>query len=297
MTALLRAEARRLAATRSTIVMACIAASYGTLAVVMATLLAQTQRPELDRGTILQIVRGVTDLAAPVAVILGIVATAGEFRHGTIVPTLLVAPRRARLIAAKVLSQTLLGGAIGAVGSILSLAAGLAFISAHDVDLDRPLADLALTVLAVTLVVAIYGALGASLGTLVRNQTAAVTIALVWLLAVEEIVPSVLRACQHYDGGCSTEPPGGFFTSWSRTPQCQISGWWRSSSSRRSRRSRSPRSCERSEAISRSRCAVTLLGNRRPPPAPHLDDVAGPPRDRHQGASSRDALSAVHAER
>lgn len=53
---------------------------------------------------------------------------------------------------------------------------------------------MAITAAAVVGVGAIFGAIGAAFGAIVRNQTAAITGALVWLLAVEGALPIVLRS-------------------------------------------------------------------------------------------------------
>lgn len=194
MIALLRAEARKIATTRSSIAIAAVAVAYGPLAVALAALAPAEQQPELGGDAILQIVRGVADLAAPAALMLGILATAGEYRHGTIVPALLAEPRRRRVVTAKLIFQATVGAAVGAAGAGLALAAGAAYLNNHGAGLGRPLVEVVVTAAAVALVGAVYGAMGAALGALVRNQTAAVTAALAWILAVEEAVPIVLRA-------------------------------------------------------------------------------------------------------
>jgi ABC-2 type transport system permease protein len=194
MTALLRAEARKLVTTRSSLLLVAVGVAYGALGVAAAAFAPEAERPQIDGDTILQIVRGVADLAAPVALLLGILATAGEYRHGTIVPTLLVTPRRGRLLAAKLGFQAALGAAIGLAGSVVALVAGAAYLQSEDAVAQAAGGDIALAVVGVTVVAAVYGALGASIGTLVRNQTGAVTAGLVWLLVVEEMVPIVLRA-------------------------------------------------------------------------------------------------------
>jgi ABC-2 type transport system permease protein len=194
MNSLLRAEARKLSSTRSTVALVVAGVLYGLLGVAAAAFAPESERVAIDSDTLLQVVRGVADLAAPVALILGVLATAGEFRHGTIVPTTLVTPRRGRLLTAKVSFSAAVGAALALAGSALAVPAGAAWINSEHGVAQASTGDLALAVVAAAVVAAIYGALGAAVGTIVRNQTAAITGALVWLLVVEEILPVVLRA-------------------------------------------------------------------------------------------------------
>ena len=190
----LRAEARKLSSTRSSVALVVVGVLYGLLGVAAAAFAPESEQVEIDSGTLLQIVRGVADLAAPVALILGILATAGEFRHGTIVPTTLVTPRRGRMLAAKVSFSAGVGAAMALAGAAVALPAGAAWINSENGVAQASAGDLALAVGAAAIVAAIFGALGAAAGTIVRNQTAAITGALVWLLVVEEILPVALRA-------------------------------------------------------------------------------------------------------
>jgi ABC-2 type transport system permease protein len=194
MRASLKAELRKLATSRPSIAMGVLTVLYGGFAVAGAALAPASERVDIDRDTILEVLRGVADVAAPVALLVGVLAAAGEFRHGTIVPVLLAEPRRGRVMSAKVASQALFGAVVGLAGSLVALAAGSAFVASEGASIDRPAVDLAWTVAGVSVVAAVYGSLGAELGLLLRSQTAAATLALAWVFAIEEIVPVVFRA-------------------------------------------------------------------------------------------------------
>lgn len=190
----LRAEAQRFVLTRSSRRLAAVAAAYGVLGVTGAAIATSGQQVDIDQHTMLQIVRGASDLAMPAAMMLGILATAGEYRHGTIVPSLLASPRRTRFVSTKIVWQLLLGAAVGGVGAALAGVAGWIYLSSEDATSWPAASQVALTVLAVAAVTAIYGAIGAAIGMTIRNQTAAIAVALGWMFAVEEIVPIVVRA-------------------------------------------------------------------------------------------------------
>ncbi|HEX2191864.1 MAG TPA: ABC transporter permease subunit [Acidimicrobiales bacterium] len=191
MTSLLRAEARKALTTRSLLLLAGVVVVYPALSLLPA--LTASEAPDVDGGTLLQILRGGADVLAIAALLLGILAVAGEYRHGTVVPTLLAAPRRERFVAVKLTSQAALGVALGVGVCVVGLLAGGSYLTGRDVSLDLLSADVVATVAAVILVGALYATIGAAVGALVRNQTAAVAGALLWVFAIENAVPLVLR--------------------------------------------------------------------------------------------------------
>ncbi len=191
MNALLRAEGRKILATRSTLLVAGLVVLYPALSVLPAVLAAKD--PEVDGGTILQVLRGGADVLTLAALLLGILAVAGEYCHGTIVPSLLTAPRRARFLAAKFGAQAALAAVLALAVSAVGLVAGTSYLASRDVSVDVISGDVLLTVGATGLVVTLYAVIGAAVGALVKNQTAAVAGALIWVFAVENAIPLVLR--------------------------------------------------------------------------------------------------------
>ncbi|HWC12117.1 MAG TPA: hypothetical protein VG455_12945 [Acidimicrobiales bacterium] len=192
MTALLRAEARKTVTTRSTLAVVGAVVAYPALGLLPAVLAAGA--PAVDEGTLLAVLRGGADVVVIAALLLGILAAAGEYRHGTIVPILLVAPRRERFVAAKLGSQAALAAVLALAVSAVGLLAGGWYLAGRDVSVRVLSADVLGTVGAVVLVASLYATIGAAVGALVRNQTAAVAGALIWVLAVENVVPLVLRS-------------------------------------------------------------------------------------------------------
>lgn len=191
MNALLRAEARKVLTTRPTLVVAGFVILYPVLSLLPAVLAAQ--EPAVDESTILDVLRGGAGVLTLAALLLGILAVAGEYRHGTIVPTLLSSPRRGRFVAAKLGSQAGLGVVLALAVSAVALMVGTTYLATRDVTVDLLSSDVLLTVCAVALVVMLYGTIGAALGAVVKNQTAAVAGALIWVFAVENAIPLVLR--------------------------------------------------------------------------------------------------------
>lgn len=202
MNALLRAEARKILTTRSTILVAGFAVLYPILSLLPAVF--APREPAVDESTILDVLRGSAGVLTLAVLVLGILAVAGEHRHGTIVPTLLASPRRGRFVAAKLGSQAALGAILAIAVSAIGLITGTVYLASRDVSVDLLSGDVALTVSAVALVVTLYAVMGAAVGALVKNQTAAVAGALIWVLTVENAIPLVLR-----NPGLKRWMPGG----------------------------------------------------------------------------------------
>jgi hypothetical protein len=195
MRSLVSAELLKLRTTRSAWIPLAVALGIAVLAVVANTTavghaanahLAPTALPGLLRAAGGQIVDGAVLLA-------WIVLSAGEFRHRTSVTTFLGQPRRLRIVSAKLLSAALTGAAVGLLAEALGAATSAAALSAHHVPLNWGQPGVLGAVVAVPLLAALYGVLGAGLGLLLRNTAAALGLALMWAFVVEGIIPAVTR--------------------------------------------------------------------------------------------------------
>jgi ABC-2 type transport system permease protein len=128
-----------------------------------------------------------------IALLLGVLGMAGEYRHHTVTTTFLATPRRGRVVVAKLVAHGLVGALMG-LGALA--AAGLVavpWLASSDVtvDVDR---DAVRVVVGMVVAPALYAALGVSVGALVRNQTTAIGAVLVWLLAIEGIIGDVFHS-------------------------------------------------------------------------------------------------------
>jgi ABC-type transport system involved in multi-copper enzyme maturation permease subunit len=146
-----------------------------------------------------------TSIGALFAALLGAMSITGEFRSGTIRPTLLVTPRRTRVIAAKVLASLAAGVGIGLLAEILAAAAEAAGLAARGVDVELAVGDYAQLLAGGALGAALFAAIGVGIGAMVRNQVAALVALCVWLLFVEPLllsdVPSVARYAPESSAG------------------------------------------------------------------------------------------------
>jgi ABC-2 type transport system permease protein len=190
----LTAEVRRLRATRSTAVgLIAVLAFTGVIAAATVLLAGHQQNGPLTAHSLDDSVRAPARVLGFVLLLIGVLASAGEHRHHTVVPTLLAEPRRNRVVAAKVAAVAGLGAVAALSVAALVAAVSVPMLATHDAPAQH-LAGVPAGVLAMVMTSAGYGAIGVALGLLLRNQTAALVTALVWQFVVEGILPVVLNA-------------------------------------------------------------------------------------------------------
>ncbi len=115
--------------------------------------------------------------------LFGAVAVAREHGHNTVVPTYLASPRRLRTVTAQLTAVMLGGAALSAVGALLVVGAIALGLQLTDYGFLVSAGGLLRVVAASALTGMVGAALGAGLGSLVRNTGGAVT-AVVGLLFV-----------------------------------------------------------------------------------------------------------------
>lgn len=148
-------------------------------------------------------------IAGLIALILGVVFSAGEYRHGTIAWTLLVTPARLRVAAGQAIACAVAGAAVAAIAAAFTAAVALPWLSAKDAP-SLSSGDLLGILLGGILYGALAGAFGAGLGALLRNQVVAVVLVLVVLFVVD---PTLIALVDGYDrfslGGLGNSISGG----------------------------------------------------------------------------------------
>ncbi len=149
-------------------------------------------------------------LAALVVFLAGIVCVTSEWRHGTVARTLLVTPKRTRVLIGKELWIALLAAALAVVslGLVVALAATwLSIDGSPSLPLGSEEARLAGRLV---LAAVLWGALGVGFGSLVQSQTFAVVGSIVWILVVEHLVAALLGLVDA--GGAADYLPGQALT-------------------------------------------------------------------------------------
>lgn len=183
MSALLRAELLKLRTTRTTWVLLGIALAIviAVLVLILALLDHGTRVTDEDLGALFSF----TAIADLLVLSLGIIGSAGEFRHGTITSAFLISPERWPVIVAKALAYAAAGLAYALVTLVVCAALGFPWLALKDAQWDIGGGGWVQPAIGRCLYATFAAALGVGIGTLVRNQAAALVGALVILLAVE----------------------------------------------------------------------------------------------------------------
>jgi ABC-2 type transport system permease protein len=120
--------------------------------------------------------------------LLGAMSITSEIRHGTIRPTFLVTPQRARVLAAKVLASMFFGAGFGLVATALAVGVGSAALRARGIESPLDEGNYALFLAGATAAAALWAAIGVGLGAVVRNQVPTLIGICAWLLFVEGLL-------------------------------------------------------------------------------------------------------------
>lgn len=181
MTPLLRAELLKLRTTRTFFALVGSALALSLLVVALTTLLDDGLREDEVRDLF------TADFSGLFILLLGVMGMAGEWRHRTITSTVLAAPDRLRLLAAKTLAYAAAGVVLSLIVTVAIMAVGTLILSARG-ETTIGVGDLADVLWRNLVVAALFGAFGVGIGGLIRNQVVAIVGLLVFSFAVEPTV-------------------------------------------------------------------------------------------------------------
>lgn len=134
---------------------------------------------------------GLAPIAYVVAATIGIIGITGEFRHQTVTPTLLSVPQRAVVVAAKLFVHLLFGALLGAVFVLVLGGIAAPVLSGKGVDVSLSDSAVSQSLLGSVLVCGLFGIFGVGIGTLLRNQVAAVVSTILYLFVLENILVAI----------------------------------------------------------------------------------------------------------
>jgi ABC-2 type transport system permease protein len=120
--------------------------------------------------------------------LLGAISITGEIRHGTIRPTFLVTPQRARVLAAKIVATMFFGAGFGLVATGVAAVAGSAALRARGIESQLDWGEYAQFIAGGVAAGALWAAIGVGVGAVVRNQVPTLIGVCAWLLLVEGLL-------------------------------------------------------------------------------------------------------------
>ena len=200
MTRLIRAEVRKLVTTRMLLGLTLGGILLVAFYVVVIVFTAGNRqagsnalRSLSDPGS-LRAVYGVPfEVGYLIPLIVGVIVICGEFRHKTITPTLLVAPRRSRVLAAKAVVAAGAGMGMGVLFTALAAGLGAVLVAARGYPVRLGAEGIPRMLVLMVLGLAVWAVFGLGFGALIKNQTAAVLTALALVTIVEGLLELFLR--------------------------------------------------------------------------------------------------------
>ena len=186
MISLVRAELLKLRTTRLLVWLGLLVVALEVL--VIALHVGQDSLESLAEPRQQRDVVSIAAVSALISLILGIVSSAGEFAHGTINSTFLVAPVRERVVGAKLVAAVIAGAILGLAACMFAWAFAALLLSSRSVPVHLFEGSVLRVALGTILAAALTGAFGVGYGALVPGQTAAIVIVFIWLLVGEPLV-------------------------------------------------------------------------------------------------------------
>ncbi|MFU8875394.1 ABC transporter permease [Micromonospora sp. SL4-19] len=206
----IRAEFRRLLATRMWVVALVVAALIGGGLIGALALVGPENftppMPGLDTEPGIRSVLGIVGFTAFVPAALGTVAMASEYRHRTIAVTFLFAPRRWQVLTAKLVAYGVAGLAYGIVLAGTGALGLFGAAALRGVSLGLPVGTVLVLVARIGVAMVAYLLLGVAAGALLRNQIAALAVVVGYLYLGETLlmmIPGVNLAYPFLPGGAT----------------------------------------------------------------------------------------------
>lgn len=121
--------------------------------------------------------------------LIGTLTVTGEFRHKTLTPTFLATPRRGVALSGKVVAGIVMGAVYAAVALVATVGPGAGLLAIFGVDTQLGSGDTWAMLGRIAVSFVLWVLIGIGVGTLVRNQVAAV----VGVIAFTQFVEPILR--------------------------------------------------------------------------------------------------------
>lgn len=211
MTRLISAELLKLRTARANLVFYAVAAVLAVFGVAIQLVASTTGdlEPLSELSRQYDVMTGGGQLVM-IATFFGALGLSGELRHGTLVPALLITPRRSRVLAAKGVAHLVAGAAMGLLIAATTAVAGAVVIIASGETVAVAAGEV-LTAAGGTVLAGALGALfGLGIGTLARNQALAIGAVAVVLLVLEPLVAALFSDLASWMPGSLTNTVAGW---------------------------------------------------------------------------------------
>ncbi|MGH8981643.1 MAG: ABC transporter permease [Acidimicrobiales bacterium] len=133
------------------------------------------------------------------APVLGVLCISTEYRHRVLTATLLLRPRRAEVIVAKILASIGWGLLMAVASFVMVAAMGIPLLVAEGGSVSAMLHQVGPVVPGILASFALLAMYGMGIGTLVRNQIGGVILALGLTLVLEPIIVAIFGSLAHMD--------------------------------------------------------------------------------------------------
>ncbi|MFE3460997.1 ABC transporter permease [Nocardiopsis aegyptia] len=129
--------------------------------------------------------------ATTFTMIVGVLIVTNEYRHRTFNNTFLVSPNRTRVVMAKLATGVIAGLMYGTAALVLTAAAVVPAVLGAGGEFSPTANEIPRMSLGILVALTVYVLLGVGLGALLRNQVAAILVAIAWTFLLETVLTSV----------------------------------------------------------------------------------------------------------
>jgi ABC-2 type transport system permease protein len=203
MTGAIRSELRKILTTRNPRSLLLVGSGVIALLTWASIHGSDTASLPLDQQIFLRLV--VPQVMFTLVLVLGIRGFTDEFRHGSIVPTLLATPERRRVIAAKLLAVGAAAVVYAVVAEAVAIGVGSAVMASEGISISAAAGPLARELGLIVVAAVAWSAVGVGIGALVKHQVAAIVGSLVWLLIGESLIGVFLPSVAKYLPGSASD--------------------------------------------------------------------------------------------
>jgi ABC-2 type transport system permease protein len=167
---------------------------------------------------------GYTSGAEFMAAVLGVLCVTGEYRHQVITTTLLVEPRRERVLVAKAITSVLLSIILAIATLVMVAAMGIPLLVSQGGSASHLIDQSGAVLPGLFATFALFSLFGLGFGTLLRNQIAGVLLTIALAFIVEPIFDGLVPEAGRWLPAASAAAVAGGLTG--RGGRTDLLSWW-----------------------------------------------------------------------